>query len=185
MSSAPADDTGGDEPANDNDGDGNGGAPVDGVWDASFGKWAGIATIALAALLIVGLATLGLTLTGGKQEVVKATEWVDGSFADRGRFFLALVLMGLGGLLLLVTGYLAALEVRARLKAPDRRETTTTETTGSDPQIAGSVVPVKEIVEVVTETLIKARTQTSQRTLRLARTTRRRRRRRVTADHPG
>ena len=127
---------------------------VDGLWDGKFARVLAITAIAFAAALILALVGLGVVFGRGGGEKHLLTEWVDGSFADRARFYLALVLMGVGGLLLVVAGFLAALEVRGRLKKPD---TTTISSTGTGSPEGLEADPATEIVKVVVETIVKAR----------------------------
>ena len=131
--------------------------PVEGLWDPDFAKQLGTAAVVAAGLLVLGLVILGASFGRGAGTAHKVTEWVDGSFADRARFYLALVLMAVGGVLLLMSGYLAALEVRAKLRSPDVRRTETVTPTAdpNDPTTAST--PVKEIVTAVTETIVSAR----------------------------
>lgn len=133
------------------------GAPVKGLWDEKFARFLAITGTIFAVILIVVLIGLGLIFGRGEGVKLPVTQWLDGSFADRARFYLALVLMGIGGLLLVVAGCLAGLEVRATLKSPAVSTTETTATSTKDSNRNRMLVPVKEIVTAVTETIVRAR----------------------------
>src|SRR5690606_15500515 len=124
-----------------------------GVWDASFARIASYA-LAVAVVLVSLFAALTFNRVAGYPTASRSTEeWVDGSFADRAAFTLALLGLWVGALLLLIAAFLAAVEVRSRLVA--LREITATGEPGDfTSQTTG---PVKEVVLAVTEALTKAR----------------------------
>lgn len=133
-------------------GAGTGGDSVEGLWDDTFAIWVAVIAVVFGLLLVVVLTAVGQNFRAVTATTQKATEWVDGSFADQAKFYLALVLIGVGSLLLLLAGCLAAFEVRAKLKRPGTRETTR--------RVDGQVWrldAVTDIVKVVTETIVNAR----------------------------
>ncbi|WP_256840740.1 hypothetical protein [Ornithinimicrobium cryptoxanthini] len=140
----------GDAPADDG-GDDNGDEGP-GLWDDTFAIWVAVIAVVFGLLLVVVLTAVGQNFTAVTATVHKVTEWVDGSFADQARFYLALVLIGVGSLLLLLAGCLASFEVRAKLKRPGTSETTVRTAGQTD-----GLIPIKDIVKVVTETIVKAR----------------------------
>ncbi|MGC1207089.1 MAG: hypothetical protein WA880_03935 [Ornithinimicrobium sp.] len=90
---------------------------VRGTYDLPFTVT--VAIVAFLALLIVVVASsryiLGVEVSG--QGEMPADSWVDGSFAQRARFAGALTTLALAALLFVIGSALAAIEVRAGLRA--------------------------------------------------------------------
>ncbi len=90
---------------------------VRGTYDLPFTVT--VAIVAFLALLIVVVASsryiLGVDVSG--QGEMPADSWVDGSFAQRARFAGALTTLALAAVLFVIGSALAAIEVRAGLRA--------------------------------------------------------------------